>query len=206
MQIRRSTMWVPNGGASQGSFRNARQAGVAAVEFAIVASVFFLFIFGIMELVRVMYVINTLQEVTRRAAVDAAHKPTDNDTLAQVRANAIFRDGPGILLLADPVTDAHVRIDYLALLRNADGSTSPTLIPPSSVPSTPAQNRVNCAANANAPNCVRLVRTRICAPSGDGACPSVPYKTLFSMIELPIPLPTSTTIVPVQGLGYTPSS
>lgn len=197
-------MWVPDANEGHHHHAHERQAGVAAVEFATVATVFFLFIFGIMELVRAMYVVNTLQEVTRRAAVAASNRPTDEASQALVRANAVFRGGAGPLLLADPVTSAHVRIDYLALVRNADGSTTPTLIPTSSVPATPAQNRVNCAANSNASNCIRFVRTRICAPTGDGECPQVTYKTLFSLVDLPIPLPASTTIVPAQSLGYTP--
>jgi Flp pilus assembly protein TadG len=196
-------MWVRDARAGQGRRTAARQTGVASVEFAIVAGVFCLFMFGVMELSRAIYVINTLPEVTRRAAVAAANVQPNEAALAPVRAQAVFRDAAGTLLLGDPVTDQHVRIDYLALLRGADGSLTPTVIPSASLPATPARNRVNCTIDANAINCIKLVRARICAPTGDGDCPPVTYQTLFSMIELPIQLPASATIVPAQSLGYT---
>ncbi|MDT1883665.1 pilus assembly protein, partial [Acinetobacter baumannii] len=50
-----------------------RQQGVAAMEFSLVAIVFFLMFFGMLELTRAMYIVNTLQEVTRRAAALAAN-------------------------------------------------------------------------------------------------------------------------------------
>jgi Flp pilus assembly protein TadG len=197
-------MSVRNARAGQGAGTAPRQAGVASVEFAVVAGVFCLFMFGVMELSRAIYVINTLQEVTRRAAVAAANVQPTEAALGQIRAQAVFRDSAGMLMLGDPVTDQHVRIDYLALLRAADGSITPTVIPTASLPATPARNRVNCTADANAINCIKLVRARICAPTGEGDCPPVTYQTLFSMVALPIQLPASTTIVPAQSLGYTP--
>lgn len=48
--------------------RKTRQAGVAAVEFALVASVFFVLLIGIMEMGRVMFYWNTATELTRMGA------------------------------------------------------------------------------------------------------------------------------------------
>ena len=53
--------------------RRTSQAGTTAVEFAITSIFFFLLVFGILELARIMYVFNTLQEVTRRAAAAAVN-------------------------------------------------------------------------------------------------------------------------------------
>jgi len=181
------------------------QRGVAAVEFAIVASVFFLFIFGAMELARVMYVFNTLQEVTRRAAVAAANADFHEPALSSIRQKAIFRTSPGPLILGDPVTDDHVRIDYLALVRNADGSITPTRIPTTDLPANPAQNRVICNSNANDPSCIRLVRARICE-TGDNDCDRMTYKTIFPLITLSVKLPLATTIIPARSMGYTPTA
>jgi len=52
-----------------------RLRGVAAVEFALLAICFFTVFLGLMELARLVYVFNTLQEVTRRAAAMAINAP-----------------------------------------------------------------------------------------------------------------------------------
>ncbi|WP_307164885.1 TadE family protein [Massilia sp. WF1] len=49
------------------------QNGTAAVEFAILALLFFTLVFGIIEVSRLLFVYNTLQEVTRRAVAAAVH-------------------------------------------------------------------------------------------------------------------------------------
>ncbi|GAB3407495.1 pilus assembly protein [Massilia agilis] len=180
-----------------------RQQGTAAVELAFIMIPFLLFIFGVMELARAMYVINTLQEVTRRAAVGAANSDFHEPALTLVRQRAIFRNSAGSLLLAPPVTDQHVRIDYLALIRNPDGSTTPKVIPTASLPETPAKNLATCTADANAPTCIRLVRARICDPVNSSGCDAVTAESVFPLVKLPLPMPLSTTIVPAQSLGYT---
>ena len=48
--------------------RAGRQQGAAAVEFALVALLFFTLLFGILEFGRMLYLYNTVQEVSRRAA------------------------------------------------------------------------------------------------------------------------------------------
>jgi hypothetical protein len=159
-----------------------------------------------MELARSMYMFNTLQEVTRRAATAAANAAfNDVAAMNRVRQQAIFREDNGYLLLGDPVTDAYLRIEYLALIRNADGSTTPTVIPSSTIAaSTPLRNRVTCTANSNDPSCIRLVRVQACEPGATNSCAPVFYKTIFPMISFPVTLPTSTTIVPAQSLGFAP--
>src|SRR4051812_15383650 len=63
-----------------------REGGVYAVEFSLVALIFFVFVFGTIELSRAMYLFNTLQEVTRRAAAAAAvASPNDSGRRQQIR-------------------------------------------------------------------------------------------------------------------------
>lgn len=178
------------------------QRGVAAVEFGLVAIIFFLLFFGIVEIARAMYVMNTLQEVTRRAAALAVNTDFSNGAAMQrVREQAIFRDSPGVLLLSDPVSDRHIKIDYL---RIPSGNTSMP-VPIGTMPESPRANRINCTGTPYASNCIRLVRVRVCLPGGDSdTCDPVPYRALVSLIPFTFPLPLSTTVATVETLGLPP--
>lgn len=56
------------------------------------------------ELARAMYICNTLQEVTRRAAAAAVNANfTVGDALREARVKAIFREDPGMLAFAAPI-------------------------------------------------------------------------------------------------------
>lgn len=181
--------------------RTRRQAGVAAVEFAIVVIIFLTLMFGVLELARSMYLINTLKEATRRAATAAANVDfRDTARLDSLRQAAIFRSSHGLLLLGDPVTDANIRIDYLAATRAADGSLS--LTPIATMPACPARNRVICTNDPNDSSCIRFVRARVCQSADDGACNALPYKTSFPFIDLPFHLPTAPTIASAESLGF----
>lgn len=176
------------------------QAGSAAVELALCLLVFLTLIFGILEIGRVIYMTNILQEVTRRAARSAAIVDfTDNAALDRLRQQAIFRTSSGALTVGAPITDAHVRIDYLALVRPSNGSTS--LVPVTSLPSSPGANRSTCIADPNDPRCIRFVRARICVPGDATSCDRVPYTTVISLIPFPFYLPRATTIVAAETLG-----
>lgn len=181
------------------------QGGVYAVEFAMVVLIFFVFLFGVTELARAMYLVNTLQEVTRIAANAAAlSNPRDSTRRQQIREMAIFQTSPGTLPMGTPITDRHVRIEYYALVADSVGKTSMQLIPYGSL-SCPVNNRQTCMRNPNDPQCVRFVRARICNPANPDTCDTkVSYKTLVSLIAFPISLPYSSTIVPAESLGYTP--
>lgn len=171
------------------------QAGTAAVEFAVTAVIFFLFVFGILEIARILYVFNTIQEVTRRAAAAAVHVyPTDAAAIASLKQNAVFRDSPGALLMAPPVTDSHVRIDYLAY--------DLSVIPTGALPSCAARNRQICMADPHSGSCVRFVQVRICDPGNASACVAVRSQGVFPLVSLPLPIPKATTIALVETLGY----
>lgn len=177
------------------------QRGFAAVEFAFVALMFFTLVFGIIEVARAMYICNTLQEVTRMAAAKAANADfSDPAALQTIRQKSIFRDSPGTLVFAEPISDQHVRIDYMYIPQNAVAPVAIT----SALPASPEQNRLNCTRDTNAADCVRLVRVRICKPDGGANCDPVPYQTLVSIISLPFLLPVATTIAKVESLGMPP--
>lgn len=180
-----------------------KQRGVAAVEFALVAILFFTLVFGILEIARVIYLFNVLQEVTRRAAEIAANSDFDQSTLESIRKKALFGGASGNLPFGEPVTQAHVKIDYLSLSR--DGTTGVlTPQPANPRPACPAENHLNCVANPYGASCIRLVQVRVCQPGGAGDCAPVLYKMLFGFVDFSlITLPRAETIVPAQTLGYT---
>lgn len=181
--------------------RRGKQHGVAAVEFALVALVFFLLFFGIVEVARAMYIINTLQEVTRRAAAFAANADFSKEAIMQeVRERAIFRDSPGYLVFAEPVTDRHIAIDYMWIQKTGN-SMSMMPIPSGSLPASPEINFANCQGNPYSENCIRLVRVRVCETASANECEPVGYRNLVSLVPFTFGLPASVTVVPAETLG-----
>src|SRR5437667_8265592 len=91
------------------------QRGAAAVEFALIAIVFFMILLGSMEFGRLMYIWNTAQEVTRRAAREAVVRDFTTQTGA-IKREAIFRGGTsGAVNLPAGVefTNTTVRLVYM---------------------------------------------------------------------------------------------
>src|SRR5688572_11018815 len=91
------------------SMRN-RQRGITTVEFAIVAPVLFMVMFGVIEFGRALFVANALVESTRRGARTAAICPVGSPRPAQV---AIMANGDGVSQIASDLTTANVVISYL---------------------------------------------------------------------------------------------
>jgi|SRR5471030_981603 len=179
----------------------ARRRGAITVEFSLLSLLFFTLLCAVMEVARAMYLLNTLQEVTRRAALLAAVSDFSNPAVMdQVRQAALLRTGPGTLTMGRPVTDAHLRIDYLSLARAADGELTLTPIPSGSLPACAARARLNCIADPNGAGCIRFVRVRLCAPNGNG-CDPVGYQTIMPLFSLPATLPTATAIARAESLG-----
>ncbi|SDD14141.1 TadE-like protein [Massilia sp. PDC64] len=180
------------------------QSGVAAVEFSLVAMIFFTVVFATLELARVEFMFNTLEEVTRRAAAAAANVDyTDATAMKQVQANAVFRNASGPLALGDPVTADNVKIDYLSV-----SNATWDLTHMSTLPACPAANRSNCMTNPDGDNCIRFVRARVCeSVDGAGNCTPMSYQMMFPFFNLSgMKVPTSETIVPVGNLGGTAGS
>lgn len=181
-----------------------RQAGVSAVEFALVVGFFLMLVFATLELARVEYLVNTLLEVTRRAAAGAAHVSfRDGTALRGVQADAVFRASAGPLVLGEPVTADHVMIDYLYVAKETFELKHVTALP-----SCPARNRWNCVSDPHADTCIRFVRARICASmDGAGNCQPLSYQKLFPFLDLSrMQLPIAETIVPAGSLGYSAGS
>lgn len=185
-----------------------RQRGVAAVEFALVVGLFFLFLFAMLEVARALYLWNTVQEVTRRAARAAAVGDfSDAGAMQQLRQQAVFRDAPGRLVLGGAIDDSYVRIDYLSLPAPA-AKPAPVGV----MPACPARNRVNCINDPHGSSCIRFVRASLCRPAdangGTGSCEPVPYRTIVPMVDMLLPagatLPTAATTVVAESLGYRP--
>jgi hypothetical protein len=182
---------------------NAPQTGASAVEFALVLPLFLLVVFAAMELARALYMLNILHEVTRRAASSAAVADFSNGAaMDAIRRSAVFDEATGRLPLGAPITDAHVRIDYLSIARDASGLMNYAPIPAADMPVSPARNKFNCIENPYGSNCIRLVRARICDPGNAGGCDPVPYQPLFPLLNFSFALSRSATIAPAEKSGF----
>lgn len=176
--------------------RRAAATGVVTLEYALALPLFLLFVFLMLEAARAMFLWNTLQEVTRRAARGAA--VTDfscASAMAALRRNAVFRDSDGPLLTSGGITQDNVVIDYL--WQDSAGVLQPLV---GGLPASPAQNRTTCMVNPGGGACIQFVRVRVCSPDG---CAPVPYEPLLPWLPLPaMTLPTAATVVRAESLGY----
>lgn len=169
--------------------------GLAAVEFAFVATTLFLLLFGIIEFGRFMYVWNTAQEVTRIAAREAV---VSNFTVAEqnrIRRMAVFGDAistnPTLPGAAEITADA-IDIRYL---NDAD-------TPVSALPDSPADNIEACLDSTT--RCIRYVEVSLCTRSGRN-CNPINYRPMVGLFDfLEIEIPQSTVIMPAESLGYIP--
>lgn len=102
----------------------SRQKGTTTVEFAIIAVVFFIVLFGVIEIGRALFVWNTLTEATRRGARVAAVCPVlDPETNTEadpesdiVRRVTVFGPGGGTSTtspILSGLTTANVDLAYL---------------------------------------------------------------------------------------------
>jgi hypothetical protein len=176
------------------------QRGAVVIELALVLGMFLLLTMSTIEIARLMYVFNTAQEITRRAARAAALTDfSDASAMAALRNRALFRTDAGALPLVSNLTTDNLRIEYLSM--DAGG----VLVPVTARPACPLQNLVNCTDNLNGAACIRFVRASICA-SADGACTPLPYRTLtgFGPGMARLTVPTAVTVVKAETLGYRP--
>ena len=97
------------------------QRGTTTVEFAIVATVLFIVLFGVIEVGRALFVWNTLSEATRRGARVAAVCPINHPSVAKV---AVFGDplGGDASPIIRNLSTANVQVDYL------DNTGTPTAV------------------------------------------------------------------------------
>lgn len=97
------------------------QRGVTTVEFAIVSTVLFIVLFGVIEFGRALFVVNTLTEATRRGARMAAVCPIDDPAVASA---AVFDNGSGTSAVVSGLTTGDVEVGYLDANGNPIGDPS----------------------------------------------------------------------------------
>ncbi|WP_040394169.1 TadE/TadG family type IV pilus assembly protein [Aromatoleum toluclasticum] len=178
-----------------------RENGTTAVEFAIVAMVFLLIVLGIMEFGRLLYVWNTVQEVTRRAAREAVVRTADDASL--IARMAVFHNetssGTVRLPAGLEISNAEVKLNYL----RADLSAPSPMPVDASGHFDPAKNLAAC--NSADPNelasCVRFVEACLAT---DGACANtVKYAPMINLFPfLAIDIPVSRVLMPAESLGF----
>jgi hypothetical protein len=157
------------------------QRGTAAVEFALIAIVFFTLLLGIIEFGRVLYVWNSVQEVTRRAAREAVVLWVDQADTA--RSRALF--GGASLPAGAEITASNIDIEYLSAVGT-----------PASLPSSPADNVAACLDPSRTGSCIRFVEVSL------SGARYVPMIGLFTFLSIDIP--ASTVVMPAESLGYRP--
>lgn len=170
-----------------------RENGTTAIEFAIVAMVFLVIVLGIMEFGRALFLWNTVQEVTRRAAREAVVRNT-NDAPGISRF-AVFRPEGGTVTVALPaggeITNFSVRINYL----NANMANA------SPMPTDPADNISACNNASRATSCIRYVET--CVATGNDCANSITYVPMVGLFPfLAIRIPVSRVVMPAESLGF----
>ena len=188
----------------------ASQRGAAAVEFALAAIPFFLLLFGAIELGRLLYLWNTAQEITRRAArMVVVTDFNNNSQIAAIKRNAIFRlvtDTEDWLPatyhadVAKRISSSNVIIRYL----NASGAVV------TAMPADPGDNITACGDSGRTASCIKFVE--VCLSSGSSCDANqrlsfVPMIGLFSHSGADnanfsgISIPLSTVRVPAESLG-----
>ncbi len=157
-----------------------RQHGAAAVEFSIVCLLLFTILFAILEFGRMLYVYNTMQEVTRRGARAAVVRWIDQTDA--IKSIALF-GGTSIPAGAE-VTADNITIEYL----NKSGA------PASPLPTDPGDNLSACGDATRASSCIYGIRVSI-----DGVSYS-PMVNLFSFLG--VALPPSVVTMHAESLGF----
>ena len=178
------------------------QQGVAVVEFALVVIPLLLLLLGAMEFGRLMFVWNTVQEVTRNAARQAVVTDfTSTSEIAAIKHSALFSSGS--LPAYTDIKNASVNIRYL----NSSGAVA------SPIPTSPSDNIAACLDATRIAECIRFVE--VCISTGDTcdrnqSMPFIPMIALFSKsgdysTDLTgVKIPLSTVRMPAESLGFSP--
>lgn len=178
-----------------------RQRGASAVEFAFIVVIFLTLLFGTVEFGRLFFNINSVQEVTRRAAREQVVRWVS--ATGAVQRIAVLQPGstgtvyyPGAI----DITNERVQLSFHTSYPNAVSGTNATGL------TTPQANLNKCLlSNAD---CIRFVRATLsnsanpslsCEPSSlvnfNVLAPYMPF------VGNVVPLPCSTVIMPAEALG-----
>lgn len=105
-----------------------KQSGIVTVEFAIIGLIFFMVLFSIIEIGRVLFVWNTLAEVTRRGARVASVCPVNASAIANV---AVFNDAAtsGASAIIHNLSTDNIKVQYF----DEQGQMLPPPIDPQSI-------------------------------------------------------------------------
>jgi Flp pilus assembly protein TadG len=177
------------------SLRSRRhlQQGAAVIELALTMMVFLTVALGIMELGRIMYLWNTVQEVTRRAAREAVVRDFTSQVSA-IQREAIFRagsTGAAYLPAGLEISNTRVQINYLNASLN---EASP-------LPADPADNLSACGDASRTSSCIRFVEACVATNSTcTGAVTYAPMAGLFPFLAVSIPV--SSVVMPAESLGF----
>jgi hypothetical protein len=183
------------------------QRGAATVEFALIAIVFFMVLLGIMEFGRIMYIWNTAQEVTRRAAREAVVRDFSAAETGAIKRESIFQAGTSgtvNLPAGAEVTNATVRLVYLTV--DAGGNT--VAITAGNMPLDPADNISACNDVLRVTiSCIKFVQA--CIAADDTCANSILYQPMVLLlanlgINLAINIPASSVVMPAESLGFVP--
>jgi hypothetical protein len=166
-----------------------RQRGVASVEFALIAIVFFSLLFGVIEFGRLLFSINSVQEVTRRAAREQTVRWLTASTAVQ-REAVLHPGGDGYFPGIPDVSNAKVKLDFFNTYSDAVSGTNPI-----GGVSDPLENFNNCYWSET--NCIRFVRAEL--TENDGS--PVTFTTIVPFMPDSFVLPRSTVIMPAEALG-----
>ena len=162
--------------------RPRRQRGAALIEFALVSLLFLTMLFSIVEFARLMYVYNSLQEITRRAAREATVRWKSDADQATVKSLALFNGST--LPAGAEITSASITIEYL----KANGT------PVTSFPADAGDNLSACGDATRTDNCIYSVRVSI------GSVKYSPMVSLFSFLNLTVP--TSSVTMHAESMGF----
>ena len=174
-------------------FRKPLQQGASTVEFALVAMLFFTMLLGTIEFGRLIYVWNTVQEVSRNAARQLVVTDfNDAAAISTIKRSAVFRTTDGSLPAAAKISNAAIRVQYL----NGAG-TAPVLMP-----TDPGDNIAACLDSTRTDSCIRLVEVSICSGTPCSPVQYVPMINLFPFLALNIPM--ATVRMPAESLGFRP--
>lgn len=167
------------------------------MEFGIIAVLFFMLFFGIVEFGRFFYLYNTVQEVTRCAARQAVvtWKGNDNWASSGIPQQCLFNNDE--LVAGWEIHGADVRLRALNLAYGEVANNDPT---------SPSLNISNCVTNPAGTNCIRFVEASLWCDSGDNCDTNrIIYKPMFGLIPLRVGIPNSTVRMPAESLGYSPN-
>ena len=180
------------------------QRGASIVEFAFIALMFFTLLFGIVEFGRLFFNINSVQEITRRAAREQVVRwvaATD-----AVQREAVLRPSssgtvyyPGAIDISNDL----VRLSFYNTYADAVSGTNPISYGGGSIS---LSNLNNCLLGK--PTCIRFVRATLSNSANPSTTIGESSLVNFSVLApfMPfvgnlVPLPSSTVIMPAEALG-----